>query len=290
MSTPSVITATPTAFHADGSLDEDGSRAIFEYVARSGNEGVFVLGTTGEFPSLSMEERGRLASIAVETLGSSMRVVVHVGASSAFEVLGHIERARSAGAREIAVLTPYYLRATDTAMIDFFRTVSAASDGLDVFVYAYARRTGNTVSAQLMSALAQLPHIVGAKVSEEPLEQLAAYRAVVPDDFLLYTGADRDILRIGDVGAQGVVSGVSSVLPRPFRAAAALAGSDDGRARHEAQLAIDEVCDAVGGDMARMKVAYTLLGVPVGTTTRMAIEPPDAAALELVQGTVRRHG
>lgn len=289
MSPPSVITATPTAFHADGSLDLEGSRAIFEYVARSGNEGAFVLGTTGEFPSLSLEERDQLAKVAVEALADSMRVVVHVGAASAFEVLRHIEQARAAGAREIAVLTPYYLPATDAAMFDFFTTVAKASDGLEAFVYAYAQRTGNFVSEELMARLAQLPNIVGAKVSEEPLEQLAAYREVVPDDFVIYTGADRDILRVGEVGAQGVISGVSSVLPRPFRAAAALAGSDDEQARREAQGAVDEVCDAVGGDMARMKEAYRLLGIPAGHT-RMAIEAPHRAAREEIERAVSRHG
>lgn len=289
MSTPSVITATPTDFHADGSVDLDGSRAIFEYVARSGNEGAFILGTTGEFPALDVEERGQLVRVALDTLAAHMRVVVHVGAPSAFEVLRLLHQAREAGAREIAVLTPYYLPATDQAMLDFFGEVAGAADGLDVFIYAYRRRTGNAVSTSLMGQLATLPNVVGAKVSEEPLEQLQAYREVVPDDFVLYTGADRDILRIADVGAQGVVSGVSSVLPKPFRAAVEVADGDDSAAREEVQRAIDEVCDAVGGDMARMKEAYRLLGVPAGTT-RMAIEAPDAAALQRVEHAVRQHG
>ncbi len=289
MTSPAIITATPTAFHADGSLDLEGSRAIFDFVARSGNEGAFVLGTTGEFPSLSTQERAELARVAVETLAGTMRVVVHVGASSAYEVLQHVEAARAAGAREVAVLTPYYLPATDAALLDFFTTVARACDGLDVFVYAYARRTGNAVSADLMGRLAQLPNIVGAKVSEEPMEQLAAYRAVVPDEFVVYTGADRDILRVGEVGAQGVVSGVSSVLPRPFRAAAALAGSGDAPALAQAQADVDEVCDAVGGDMARMKEAYRLLGVPAGRP-RMALELPDEAGREAVARAVARHG
>lgn len=289
MTAPSVITATPTAFHPDGSLDLEGSRAIFEYVARSGNEGAFILGTTGEFPALDAEERGQLVRVAMDALAPHLRVVVHVGAPSAFEVLRLVHQARESGAREIAVITPYYLPATDRAMLDFFGTVTAAADGLDVFIYAYRRRTGNAVSTELMGQLATLPNVVGAKVSEEPLEQLRAYREVVPDDFVIYTGADRDILQIAEVGAQGVVSGVSSVLPKPFRAAVDVASGDDTAARHEVQRAIDEVCEAVGGDMARMKEAYRLLGVPAGTT-RMAIEAPDAAALAQVERAVRQHG
>ena len=62
---------------------------------------------------------------------------------------------------------------------------------------------------------------VGAKVSELTLTEIAAYRAVVPPGFVIYTGADRELVAAGDAGAQGVVSGVSSVLPKPFRALAA---------------------------------------------------------------------
>ena len=288
MTRPSIITATPTAFHPDGSLDLEGSRAILEHIGRSGNEGAFVLGTTGEFAALSVDERGRVVEAAMEILADRMRVVVHVGAPSVYEVLQLVEQARAAGATEIALITPYYLPATDAAMLDFFSTVDAASEGLDLFVYAYARRTGNSVSAELMARLAQLPHVVGAKVSEEPLEQLQAYRAVVPDDFQIYTGADRDILAVGEVGAQGVVSGVSSVLPRPFRTAAA--ATEEGEdARAAAQRDVDEACDVIAGDIGRMKEAYRVLGV-TDTTTRMAIEAPDAATRQLIEDAVRRLG
>lgn len=290
MSKPSIITATPTAFHPDGSLDLEGSRAILEHIGRSGNEGAFVLGTTGEFAALTVPERGQIVEAAMEILSGSMRVVVHVGAPSAFEVLQLVEQAKSAGAREVALITPYYLPATDAAMLDFFSTVDRACDGLDIFVYAYAKRTGNSVSAELMAQLAQLPNVVGAKVSEEPLAQLTAYRDVVPDDFQIYTGADREILEVGAVGAQGVVSGVSSVLPKPFRAAAAVAGSDGtAEARTTAQAEVDEACEVISGDIARMKEAYRIMGI-TDSATRMAIAAPDAATRERIEGAVRRLG
>lgn len=289
MTAPHVITAVPTAFRADGELDLQGTRAIYQYVARSGNEGAFVLGTTGEFPALSVAERGRLVELAMAELAGSMRVVVHVGAPSLFEVLQLVGQARAAGAREIAVLTPYYLPATDGALRDFFTAVSAASEGLDVYVYVYRKRSGNFVSTELMAELSRLPNVVGAKISEEPLAQLAAYRGVVPDSFVLYTGADSEVMRVGQAGAQGVVSGVSSVLPKPFRAAVRAVATGDPAAAVEAQLAVDEVCRVIGGDMGRMKAAYRMLGVDAGTT-RMAIEPPDAKALELVRHVVSTHG
>jgi 4-hydroxy-tetrahydrodipicolinate synthase len=277
-----ILTAVPVAFHDDGSLDLDGSREILRYVAASGNEGAFVLGTTGEFPSLSFEERGQLAALSLEELSDAMRVVVHVGAPSLYEVLRLIKQARQLGATEIAVLTPYYLPATDDALRDFFTAVDAASEGLSVFIYVYQKRTGNFVSVELMAELARLPRIVGAKVSEEPLSLIAEYRAVVPEEFLLYTGADAELAAAADFGAQGVISGVSSVLPKPFRALADAAESGDAQRIAAAQADVDTVVSTIAGDMGRMKAAYRVLGVN-GGTTRMAIASPSPEALAEIE-------
>lgn len=281
---PEIITAVPTGFTSTGEVDLDASREILEFVAGSGNEGAFPLGTTGEFPSLSQEERGRLAELSVKVLSPHMRVIVHVGAASLFEVLQLIDQARDAGAREIAVLTPYYLPITDQALLDFFTAVDRASKGLRVFVYVYPKRSNNVVTPRVMRELAALPNIVGAKVSEEPLSLLGEYREVVTEDFTIYTGADRDLLGVTEHGAQGVVSGVSSVLPKPFRAAV------DRRNDHEgAQADIDLAVSAIAGDMGRMHYAYELLGVSSGTC-RMSIERPGEEARAAVEAAVRKLG
>lgn len=281
---PEIITAVPTGFTPEGEVDLEASRAILEFVAASGNEGAFPLGTTGEFPALSGQERGQLADLSIKVLGPNMRVIMHVGAASLFEVLRHIDRVREAGAEEIAVLTPYYLPLTDRAMLDFFTAVDRASKGLRVFVYVYAKRSNNAVSPRLMRDIAALPNIVGAKVSEEPLSLLEEYRSVVPEGFTIYTGADRDLLGVTAHGAQGVVSGVSSVLPKPFRAAV-----DGVKGEEEFQADIDTAVDAIAGDMARMHYAYELLGVPSGTC-RMALERPGEEARAAVEAAVEQLG
>jgi 4-hydroxy-tetrahydrodipicolinate synthase len=150
----------------------------------------------------------------------------------------------------------------------------------------YQKRSGNFVSVELMAELATLPNIVGAKVSEEPLELIAAYREVVPEDFIIYTGADRELAAAADFGAQGVVSGISSVLPKPFRALITAADNADAAALGEAQAVVDEVVTAIAGNMGRMKAAYRALGIN-GGATRMAIEAPDAEAVADIERVVR---
>ncbi|MCZ4302941.1 dihydrodipicolinate synthase family protein [Microbacterium oxydans] len=283
-----ILTAVPTAFHRDGTLDVEGSRAIFRFVADSGNEGAFVLGTTGEFPAVDAGEFAAIVEAALAELKERMRVVVHVGRPSTFEAVRLTRIARELGAVEFAALTPYYLKATDDSIFEYYRAVSDAVGDGRLYVYIYPARSGNPVSPELLVRLAELPNVVGAKISELSLDDIAAYRAVVPADFELYTGADRDLIAAVEVGAQGVVSGVSSVTPKPFRALADAGRSGDAAAITAAQAAVDDVVALIGGDMARMKEAYRVLDV-VDTHCRMAIAEPSAAERTAVAEVVAAH-
>lgn len=283
-----ILTAVPTAFRRDGSLDLEGSRAIFRFVGDSGNEGAFILGTTGEFPAVDVAEFTALVAAAVEELQDRMRVIVHVGQPSTFEAVRLVEIAKRLGVTEFAALTPYYLKSTEDAIFDYFQAVSDAVGDGRLYVYIYPARSGNTVSPELLVRLAALPNIVGAKLSELSLDEIAAYRAVVPADFELYTGADRDLIAAVDAGAQGVVSGVSSVTPKPFRALADAGRSGNAEAIAAAQAAVDDVVSLIGGDMARMKEAYRVLDV-VDAYCRMAIAEPTAAERTAVAEVVAAH-
>ncbi|KJQ55416.1 dihydrodipicolinate synthase family protein [Microbacterium sp. SA39] len=283
-----ILTAVPTAFHRDGSLDLEGSRAIFRFVGGSGNEGAFVLGTTGEFPAVDAAEFEALVEAALAELKDRMRVIVHVGQPSTFEAVRLTRTARALGATEFAALTPYYLPATDDSIFEYYLAVSDAVGDGRLYVYIYPARSGNPVSPELLVRLSTLPNVVGAKISELSLDDIAAYRAAVPADFELYTGADRDLIAAVGVGAQGVVSGVSSVTPRPFRALADAGRSGDAAAIAAAQVAVDDVVALIGGDMARMKEAYRVLDV-VDTHCRMAIAEPTDAEREAVARVVAAH-
>lgn len=261
-----ILTAVPTAFHENGDLDLEGSRAILDYVAQSGNEGAFVLGTTGEFAAMTREERRVVMDAALEILSPVMRVVVHVGAPSTYESLQLVDDVRESGGTEIAALTPFYLPATEEVLYNHFAAISeAAGTEMKVWIYVFRARTGNWVTEELMARLAQLPNVVGAKISGESAEQVAAYRRAVPADFVLYTGADRELAQVTNSGdAQGVVSGISSLLPKPFRELVHAADSGDAEREATAQSAVDDAVAVLTGDPARMKQAYRELGIPAG--------------------------
>lgn len=287
MTRPIVLTAAPVGFAPDGSVDLAASRRILEFIADSGTDGAFVLGTTGEFPSLSRQERHELAKLSLQVLRGK-RVVVHVGAPSAFQVRPLIADVRELGASAVAVITPYYLPAGDDAIVEFYRSVTAEAGGLDVYAYLFTARTGNAVGPELLARIAALPNVVGAKISGEALETVAAYRDVVPPGFQLFTGGDRDAARIAAHGVDGVVSGIASVLPKPFVEAAA-AGECDDETASRLQAAVDIAVDAVRGDPERMKAGLALQGVAAGTS-RMALDPVDAEGRAELERAIAAQG
>ena len=284
---PQILTAAPVAFFADGRVDYEASRKILEFIAASGTDGAFILGTTGEFPALSQQERLTVAQIGAEVF-SQKRLIIHVGAASAFQAKALLADAVTIGAREVAVITPYYLSASNDAIFSFYRDVASAAAELSVYAYLFAERTGKRVSPDQLGRLANIPNLVGAKISGETIETLDAYRAAVPSSFEIFTGADRDIASVAARGVDGVVSGVSAVFPEPFVEIAAAVEREDLAGVARLQPDVDAAVDAVRGDPERIKVGLALRGVCT-CTSRMALDSVDDAGRAELSRVVARY-
>jgi len=273
---PEVIAAIPTAFDAGGGLDVDGCRSIIEHLSSSELDGFFVTGTAGEFASLSRSERRLVATLAVESVPDDKRLVLHVGAASAHEVLALLEDARECGVRHVAVITPYFLPTDRETMREFYRQVSLGADELEVYPYLYRQVTGNGMDEHLLAEIASFPHVAGAKISGESPDRIAHFVEATPADFPIYAGADQELVEMHAHGARGVVSAMSACLPRPFTrlAAAVASGQVEEVARWQAQ--VDDICGVIAGDIGRTKAALRLQGVAAGQP-RMAMAPPDEA-------------
>lgn len=282
-----IIAAPPTGFTKDGELDLVATEAILNAVNESGIDTVFVVGSSGEFPSLDRIERRAVARLSTEVL-TGIDIVFHVGSTSVHQTRQNIEDARELGATSVAVITPYYVPPYPGFLFEYFESIDALTSGLDVYVYVFTDRTGLTVSPTQLAEIASLPNIVGAKVSGAPLSNLAAYRAVVPPDFSLLTGKDDDLAKTSAAGVQGVVSGVAAAFPRPFLELRSALDSGDAAAISRAQRAVDEVVQLIAGNPARVKAALRLRGIPAGYS-RMPFEEPDNSVMNSLQDAVARH-
>ncbi len=287
MSQPAILlSAVPVPFETDGDLDVKGQRTLLHHLKDSGIAGVFVSGTTGEFTALDDDERAVVLSAALEVYGADA-VYAHVGAAAARQAERLTTQAVALGARNLAAITPYYLPASHTALIDYYRRLDAVADNARIYVYLYTARTGTTVTPDQLAELATIPSVAGAKISGQPTSVVLQYVQAVPADFEIYTGNDVEFGAFVLAGGTGGVSGVSSVFPRPFLDLAdALVGGDE----HAAGAAQDRVKQAVtavaGADIALLKAGLSLQGLPGGPTS-VALDQPTPAQLETLRAAVR---
>ncbi|MFB4268590.1 dihydrodipicolinate synthase family protein [Nonomuraea sp. GTA35] len=262
-----VLAAVPTFFDEAGELDLATTKAYFADLAPR-VDGVFVCGTTGEFPALERAERRAVAEAALAAFGPE-RVVVHVGAAATRESVALTRDAVAAGARRLAALTPYYLPADAGAVLRHFDEVARAAGPAAVYGYVFSERTG--VAAE-PAALAAATGLAGAKLSGRAADRFAEYAAALPPGRRLWSGSDTRLAEVVRGGGAGVVSGLSAAFPEPFTRLAGAVASGDARAERDAQARADEVLDTLAGTVEGIKLALHHLGHGTGTLRMPAPE------------------
>jgi 4-hydroxy-tetrahydrodipicolinate synthase len=265
-----VIAAVPTLFGTDGSVDLAANRKLYGHVSGL-LDGLLVAGTTGEFPSLSDDERLALVAAALETAGPS-RVIAHIGAPSAFQAARLARAAAELGATRLAAITPYYLPVRPDDLAPYFAAVRAAAPSATLYAYIFPERTGVHVPAQLFATVAGQTGLAGAKLSGSASGLVAEYVAAAPG-LEFYCGDDSAPARAIAAGATGVISGRSAAY------AEAYAAGDQDR--------IDEIV-ATGASIGRIKYALSLRGFG-SAVARMPAGPPgdvDAAAIATIVRTL----
>ena len=187
MSAPVVFSAVPTLFGADGELDPDANRALYELV-NGLVDGLFVAGTTGEFPALEDAERLSLFELALAEAGPD-RVIAHIGAPDARHAARLARAAVALGATRIAAITPYYLPARPDELAGHYRRIRDAAPGPELYAYIFPERTGLPVPPPLFAEVADAAGLAGAKVSGSASADLAGYVAAAPG-LRIFSGND----------------------------------------------------------------------------------------------------
>ncbi len=265
-SAPVVFSAVPTLFGASGELDPDANRALYKLVAGL-VDGLFVAGTTGEFPALEDAERLALFELALAEAGPD-RVIAHIGAPDARHASRLAQAAAALGAERIAAITPYYLPARPDELTTHYRRIRDAVPGLELYAYIFPERTGLPVPPPLFAQVAEAAGLAGAKVSGSAAADLAGYVAATPG-LRIFSGNDANPAAAMRAGGAGVISGRSSAYPEVYAAL-----------RHDPaqQERLDRIV-ALGASIGRIKYALGVRGL-AGPAARMTVDPPspDTAA------------
>jgi 4-hydroxy-tetrahydrodipicolinate synthase len=219
-----VLTAMVTPFTPDGALDTAGAQRLATYLVDRGNDGLVLSGTTGESPTTTDDEAGRLLQAVVEAVGDRARVVAGVGTNDTQHSVGLARQAEKLGADGLLVVTPYYSKPPQAGILAHFGATADATD-LPVMLYDIPGRTGVKIAADTLRRAAEHPRIVAVKEASGLLFEGA--ELIRDTDLLVYSGDDALNLPWLSLGAAGIVSVVSQLAGRRFaRLVAAARGGD----------------------------------------------------------------
>ena len=225
------LVAIVTPMLEDGALDIGRFKSLIDWHIAEGTQGIVVVGTTGESPTVNFDEHKELIRIAVEHAAGRVPVIAGTGANSTAEAIELSESAKHSGAQYSLSVVPYYNKPTQEGMYRHFRAIAEAVD-LPLILYNVPGRTVADLQNDTVLRLAQVPNIIGIKDATASLERGSDLLRRAPKEFAVYSGEDATGLPLMLMGGHGVISVTANVAPRLMQemCAAALAG-DIARAR-----------------------------------------------------------
>jgi 4-hydroxy-tetrahydrodipicolinate synthase len=206
------IVALITPFR-NGSIDEPALQSLVEWHIEQGTHGLVPVGTTGESPTLSHEEHGRVVELVVEAAAGRRPVIAGAGSNSTAEAISLARHARAVGADAILVVTPYYNKPTQDGLYAHFKAIHDAAD-LPLIIYNIPGRSVVDMSVDTMATLAKLPNVVGVKDATCDLARPLLTTLACGEDFCQLSGEDITALAFLANGGDGCISVTANVAPR----------------------------------------------------------------------------
>ncbi|MEB0140933.1 MULTISPECIES: 4-hydroxy-tetrahydrodipicolinate synthase [unclassified Undibacterium] len=219
------LVAIVTPMHADGSLDLPCLRKLIDWHIAEGTDGIVIVGTTGESPTVSVEEHCELIRVAVEHAAKRVPIIAGSGGNSTAEAIALTKFAKQAGADASLQVVPYYNRPTQEGMYQHFKAIAQAVD-LPIILYNVPGRTVADMANETIVRLAQIPGIIGVKDATGNIARGIELLSLVPAGFAVYSGDDATAMALMFCGGQGNISVTANVAPRAMHelCVAAMAG------------------------------------------------------------------
>ncbi len=220
------IVALVTPMHADGSVDYDALRKLVDWHVDEGTDCIGVVGTTGESPTVDVDEHCQIIRVAVEQAAGRVPVMAGCGGNSTAEAIALAQFARQVGADSQLQVVPYYNKPGQEGQYRHFRAIAEATGELPIVLYNVPGRTVADLQHETVLRLAQVPGIVGIKEATGNLERAQWLIREVPEGFGVYSGDDGTAVALMLCGGHGNISVTANVAPRLMHelCVAALAG------------------------------------------------------------------
>ncbi|MDF2648370.1 MAG: dihydrodipicolinate synthase [Paenibacillus sp.] len=207
-----IIPAMITPFDESQNLNESALRQLVRRFIDANVHGLFCLGTNGEFFTLTMEEKLRVAEIVIEEAQGRLPIYVGAGCVGTKETVQLAVRLEQMGADALSIITPYFLTFTQQELIGHFRSVAEAT-ALPIILYNIPARTGNSLLPRTVMELSKVPNIVGIKDSSGSFDNILQVLELCEPDFAVLAGTDSLILPTLTAGGHGAIAATANVFP-----------------------------------------------------------------------------
>ncbi len=282
------IVALATPLHEDGSVDYPALRKLVDWHIAEGTDCIGVVGTTGESPTVNVQEHCEIIRVSVEQAAGRVPIMAGCGANSTAEAIELAKFARGVGADCQLQVVPYYNKPTQEGQYQHFRAIAEATGDLPCVLYNVPGRTVADMAHATVLRLAQVQGIVGIKEATGDIERAQWLIREVPKGFAVYSGDDPTAVALMLCGGQGNVSVTANVAPRLMHelCVAALAGDVKRAMALQFQLMPLHKTLFVEANPIPVKWAMARMGL-CGGTLRLPMTPLDSSNEAAVESALR---
>jgi 4-hydroxy-tetrahydrodipicolinate synthase len=287
------IVALATPFHEDGSVDYPTLRKLVDWHSEQGTDCIGVVGTTGESPTVNVEEHCEIIRVSVEQAAKHARrvpIMAGCGANSTSEAIELAQFAKKVGANCQLQVVPYYNKPTQEGQYRHFKGIAEAVD-LPMVLYNVPGRTVADMAHATVMRLAQVPGIVGIKEATGNIERAQWLIKDKPADFAVYSGDDATAVALMLCGGQGNVSVTANLAPRQMHELCMAALAGDARRAMQIQLELLPLHKHLFVEANPIPLKWAMARLQLcGPTMRLPMTDLDPAQQPVVEGALRASG
>jgi len=284
-----LLTAMVTPFDEAGEVDYVRARKLARALLKSGSEGLIVSGTTGESPTLTVDEKLRLFGEIKEEIGDEGAVIAGTGNYCTRESIELTREAERVGVDGSLLVVPYYNKPTQEGLYLHFAAI-AAETNLPCIVYNVPGRTSCNLSSGTVVRLSKVDNIVGVKEASANFKQISEIIEGVDEEFLVYSGNDGDtfpLMAMGGYGVVGVVTHIVGLQVREMMDKLLAGQTAEAAAIHRRLLPLVDAMFVIANPIP-LKFAMNYLGYEVGPT-RLPLCPPDEKTANDILSALKSH-
>ncbi len=285
------IVALVTPMHEDGSVDYPTLRKLIDWHIAEGTDCVGVVGTTGESPTVNVEEHCEIIRVSVEQAKGRVPIMAGCGANSTAEAIELARFAKKVGADCQLQVVPYYNKPTQEGQYQHFKAIAEATGDLPVVLYNVPGRSVADMLHPTVLRLTQVPGIVGIKEATGNIERAQWLIKEVPKDFAVYSGDDATAVALMLCGGQGNISVSANIAPRLMHEMCVAAVAGDAAKAMAIQLKLLPLHKHlfVEANPIPLKWAMARLGL-CGPTLRLPMTPMEEANESVVEAALQASG